>query len=197
MRERIGFSISLSEEEEIRRQSFSFFPHQATQEGSRVQACAGKSSFPKRARTRRVRPDFCLSLSPSLCLLQIAERLVRGRLAACVNILPGVTSVYEWEGKIEVRRRASCLRWHFCPAAWRRQTRRRKAVLSPWMELRVSSSGGSQVFPLLSSLRQQRAMPHASTLRPLSRSLSDPRSRPNTHGLLHICPCISIAVSIH
>ena len=23
------------------------------------------------------------------------------KLAACVNIIPGVTSVYEWEGKIE------------------------------------------------------------------------------------------------
>ena len=24
-----------------------------------------------------------------------------GKLAACVNIIPGITSVYEWEGKIE------------------------------------------------------------------------------------------------
>lgn len=31
----------------------------------------------------------------------IATVLVEQRLAACVNILPGLTSVYQWEGKIE------------------------------------------------------------------------------------------------
>ena len=33
----------------------------------------------------------------------LASGLVSGKLAACVNILPGVTSVYEWEGKVLVR----------------------------------------------------------------------------------------------
>lgn len=32
----------------------------------------------------------------------IAHDLVEKRLAACVNIVPGLTSVFEWEGKIEV-----------------------------------------------------------------------------------------------
>lgn len=32
---------------------------------------------------------------------RIAEHLVESRLAACVQILPGMESVYRWEGKIE------------------------------------------------------------------------------------------------
>ena len=27
--------------------------------------------------------------------------LVSGKMAACVNLIPSITSVYEWEGKIE------------------------------------------------------------------------------------------------
>lgn len=32
---------------------------------------------------------------------RIAGELVGSRLAACVNILPGVSSVYAWQGRIE------------------------------------------------------------------------------------------------
>jgi periplasmic divalent cation tolerance protein len=32
---------------------------------------------------------------------QLAHDLVRGRLAACVNVVSGVRSIYAWEGKIE------------------------------------------------------------------------------------------------
>ncbi|MGE3847171.1 MAG: divalent-cation tolerance protein CutA [Gammaproteobacteria bacterium] len=33
--------------------------------------------------------------------LRLAEAAVTGRLAACVNLLPGVESVYEWNGALE------------------------------------------------------------------------------------------------
>ena len=35
---------------------------------------------------------------------KIADYLVSARLAACVNILSGLTSVYRWQGKVEQAR---------------------------------------------------------------------------------------------
>jgi periplasmic divalent cation tolerance protein len=32
---------------------------------------------------------------------RLAEMLIEKRLAACVQIIPGMTSVYRWEGKVE------------------------------------------------------------------------------------------------
>ncbi|XP_041272369.1 protein CutA-like, partial [Onychostruthus taczanowskii] len=32
---------------------------------------------------------------------ELARALVQQRFAACVNIVPGVTSVYTWQGKLE------------------------------------------------------------------------------------------------
>jgi periplasmic divalent cation tolerance protein len=32
---------------------------------------------------------------------RIAHRLIEQRLAACVNILPGVQSIYRWQGAVE------------------------------------------------------------------------------------------------
>jgi len=32
---------------------------------------------------------------------QIGTLLVEKQLAACVNLLPGVTSIYQWQGKVE------------------------------------------------------------------------------------------------
>jgi periplasmic divalent cation tolerance protein len=38
---------------------------------------------------------------------RIAHTLVEERLAACVNLVPGLTSVYRWQGKVE--KEAECL----------------------------------------------------------------------------------------
>lgn len=43
-----------------------------------------------------------LSTCPDLdCARNLAEMLVRERLAACVNIVPAVHSVYEWQGAVQ------------------------------------------------------------------------------------------------
>ena len=31
----------------------------------------------------------------------MGRELVKSKLAACVNVIPNLTSIYEWEGKIE------------------------------------------------------------------------------------------------
>jgi periplasmic divalent cation tolerance protein len=36
--------------------------------------------------------------------LRIANALIEARVAACVNLLPAIQSVYRWEGKIETAR---------------------------------------------------------------------------------------------
>jgi periplasmic divalent cation tolerance protein len=33
--------------------------------------------------------------------VRIAKRLVEGRIAACVNLIPRIRSIYRWEGKVE------------------------------------------------------------------------------------------------
>lgn len=45
---------------------------------------------------------LCLCTCPDRASAEaIAQALVAERFAACVNLLPGVTSVYRWEGRIE------------------------------------------------------------------------------------------------
>ncbi len=31
----------------------------------------------------------------------LAEKILKAKLAACINIVPGVLSLYEWQGKLE------------------------------------------------------------------------------------------------
>ncbi len=43
---------------------------------------------------------FCTCPSADVAT-RIAERLVEAELAACVNVLPGITSIYRWQGKVQ------------------------------------------------------------------------------------------------
>jgi periplasmic divalent cation tolerance protein len=44
---------------------------------------------------------ICLVTTPTEKAEEIAEKLVQAQKCACVNIIPKVTSVYWWQGKVE------------------------------------------------------------------------------------------------
>ena len=43
---------------------------------------------------------FCTGPNEEIAV-KIADQLVADQLAACVNIVPGITSVYRWQGAVE------------------------------------------------------------------------------------------------
>jgi periplasmic divalent cation tolerance protein len=70
-------------------------------------ACVGRSNarLPSRMAEWRAMPTelrlvFC-TVPDAATAARLAETLVSERLAACVNALPGITSTYRWEGRIE------------------------------------------------------------------------------------------------
>ena len=58
---------------------------------------------------------------------EIGRRLVEERLAACVNVVPGLTSIYWWEGKVQ-RDAESLLVIKTTPEAYPRLERRIKEL---------------------------------------------------------------------
>jgi len=72
----------------------------------------------------------------------IAHTLIEERLAACINILPNVRSIYRWEGTIE--QSSECLLIVKTSKAKLTQTERRLQALHPYdtPELLVVKSSG-------------------------------------------------------
>ncbi len=49
-----------------------------------------------------MKPILVLVTVPSLAVgKKLGKRLVEAKLAACVNIIPGLTSIYRWQGRVE------------------------------------------------------------------------------------------------
>ncbi len=44
---------------------------------------------------------FLITTSNKFQAEELADKLITNKLAACVNILPDITSIYSWAGKIE------------------------------------------------------------------------------------------------
>jgi len=61
---------------------------------------------------------------------EVAWSLVQEELAACVNVLPGVQSIYRWKGEVETESEVACL-IKTTEAAWER-LRARLVELHPY-----------------------------------------------------------------
>lgn len=63
---------------------------------------AKKKASRKQPKTKQAPAVVCLSTASSdEEAAKIARALVEERLAACVNLVPGVRSIYTWQGKVE------------------------------------------------------------------------------------------------
>lgn len=90
---------------------------------------------------------------------RIAEALVRERLAACVNLVPGITSLYVWEGKLE--RSRECLLLIKSRGALSRRLERRVRALHSYqvpevVSVRIASGSGDYLRWLRTSTRGRR-----------------------------------------
>ena len=78
---------------------------------------------------------------------KLGEALVKERLAACVNIFPAMTSIYEWQGKLEHDSEAAML--VKTTGARAREAMRAIANLHPYEEpaiLQIPVTGGAQGY---------------------------------------------------
>ncbi|MHB8417348.1 MAG: divalent-cation tolerance protein CutA [Myxococcales bacterium] len=73
---------------------------------------------------------IALSTAPASAARRLARALVRERLCACVNVVPGLTSVYRWKGR--VHEDAECLLVMKLPARALAALRRRLVELHPY-----------------------------------------------------------------
>lgn len=87
-----------------------------------------------------------------------ARQLVTERLCACVNILPGVRSVYRWEGQIEDAAEVTCLLK--TPAGRFEALRARLQALHPYQVPEIVALPAARVhLPYLQWVQQEAAQP--------------------------------------
>ncbi len=73
-------------------------------------AAARTASRGRKSRARGAAGLLVLTTAPDRASAErIGHALVSERLAACVNVIPGLTSLYRWKGKIEQDRELLCL----------------------------------------------------------------------------------------
>ncbi len=86
---------------------------------------------------------------------QLAQRLVEKRLAACVNVLPGIRSIYRWKGKVERGREALLFiktRQEKLPSLWKTLRRLHPYEVPEYLALPISHAERDYLKWLESSL---------------------------------------------
>lgn len=65
-------------------------------------ARGGERYHARMAQETTAEPRLVLVTAPGMEVAEaLARRMVHARLAACVNLLPGVRSVFRWEGEVQ------------------------------------------------------------------------------------------------